>query len=57
MRKLKLYGDSPLTDEGVAEMASCVDKIEKLKFHATEVTINGLAILATAINNRPTPVS
>ena len=56
MRKLKLR-DSPLNDEGITVIASCVDKIEKLKFYATEVTINGLEILATAINNRPTPVS
>ena len=56
MRKLKLYR-SPLNDEGVAVIAWCIDKIEKLKFYATEVTINGLAILATAINNRATPVS
>ena len=55
----KLYLNSLLNDEGIAVIASCVDKIEKLIFVAPDVTIGlpGLKNLSTAINNRPTPVS
>ena len=56
MKELRLYGIS-LNDEQIAVIASCVDKIEKLWFYADDVTIDGLAILTTAMNNRPTPVS
>ena len=54
-----LYLDFLFNDEGIAVIASCVDKIEKLAFAAPDVKIGlrGLKILSTAINNRPTPVS
>ena len=55
MRKLWLWG--PLNDESIAEIASCVDKIEELKFDAENVTMHGWEILSTAIKNRPTAVS
>ena len=55
MRKLKL--NDPLNDESIAEIASCVDKIEELAFNARNVTMHGWEILSTAIKNRPTAVS
>ena len=55
MRKLEL--DDPLNDESIAEIASCVDKIEELKFYDGDVTMHGWEILSTAIKNRPTAVS
>ena len=55
MRKLVLY--DPLNDESIAGIASCVDKIEKLRFHAEDVTMHGWENLSTAIKNRPTAVS
>ena len=55
MRGLVLY-DS-LNDESIAGIASCVDKIEELKFNAENVTMHGWEILSTAIKNRPTAVS
>ena len=48
---------SSLSDEAIAAIASCVDKIEKLQLEAGDVTMRGWEILSTAINNRPTPVS
>ena len=56
MKELSIY-EPPLNDEKISAIASCIDKIEKLKFEADEIKIDGLAILTTAINNRPTPVS
>ena len=55
----ELYLDSLLNNEGIAVIASCVDKIEVLTFVAPNDTIGrrGLKILSTAIDNRPTPVS
>ena len=55
MRKLWLRGS--LNDESIAEIASCVDKIEGLEFYARNVTLHGWEILSTVINNRPTAVS
>ena len=55
MRKLEL--DDPLNDESIAVIASCVDKIEELRFEARKVTMHGWEILSTAIKNRPTAVS
>ena len=55
MRTLWLSGS--LNDESIAEIASCVDKIEELKFNASNVTMHGWEILSTAIKNRPTAVS
>ena len=55
MRRLKLL--DPLNDESIAEVALCVDKIEELRFDASNVTMHGWEILSTAIKNRPTAVS
>ena len=55
MRKLEL--DDPLNDESIAEIASCVDKIEELMFDASNVTMHGWENLSTAMKNRPTAVS
>ena len=49
MRKLEL--DGPLNDKSIAEIASCVDKIEELMFNARNVTMHGWEILSTAIKN------
>ena len=59
MRKLVLLSSlySSLNDEAIAEIASCVDKIEELMFDARRVTMHGWMILSTAINNRTTLVS
>ena len=54
MRRLELPS---LNDKAIAGIASCVDKIEELVFHADGVTMFGWKILSTAINNRSTPVS
>ena len=56
MRKLYIIR-SQLNDESIAMIALCVDKIEELKFCAGKVTIDGLKILSTAINNQSSPVS
>ena len=56
MRMLGLF-DTPLNDKSIAEIASCVDKIEELMFNARNVTMHGWEILSTAIKNRPTAVS
>ena len=53
----KLYISNPLNDESIAEIASCVDKIEELVFDARNVTMHGWEILSAAIKNRPTAVS
>ena len=55
MRKLWLRGS--LNDESIAGIASCVDKIEELRFDARNVTMHGWEILSTAMKNRPTAVS
>ena len=47
----------PLNDESIAGIASCVDKIEDLRFDAEDVTMHGWEILSTAIKNRSTAVS
>ena len=49
--------DSSLNDEAIAEIASCVDKIDQLWFDARDVTKHGWKILSSAIKKRPTPVS
>ena len=54
---MKILYIAPLDDEGIAAIASCVDKIEKLWLNADDVTMRGWEILSTVINNRPTPVS
>ena len=46
-----------MNDDSIAEIALCVDKIEKLVFYAEDVTMHGWEILSTAIKNRPTAVS
>ena len=56
MRTLSLFL-SPLDDEAIAGIASCVHKIEELEFIAGNVTMHGWKILSSAINKRPTPVS
>ena len=53
----KLYISNPLNDESIAEIASCVDKIEELVFDARNVTMHGWENLSAAIKNRPTAVS
>ena len=55
MKELQLH--SSLSDEAIARIASCVDKIEELKFYAGGVTMLGWKILSTAISNRTAPVS
>ena len=52
-----LYLHSIWYDEAIAEIVSCVDKIEELMVDPRDVTMNGWNILSTAINNRTTPVS
>ena len=54
---MKLLYITPLNDEGIAAIASCVDKIEKLELGVGDVTMSGWEILSTAINNRTTAVS
>ena len=56
MRKL-WFDDTPLNDEAIAGIASCVSKIDELEFHAGNVTERDWKILSTAITSRPTPVS
>ena len=48
---------SGFNDKGIAVIASCVDKIEKLRFDADNTTIHEWKILSTAISNRSNPVS
>ena len=55
MRKLEL--DGSLSDESIAGIALCVDKIEELRFRARNVTMHGWENLSTAIKNRTTAVS
>ena len=54
---MKILSISPLNNEAISTIALCVDNIEKLWLDAGDVTMLGLKILSTAINNRPTPVS
>ena len=54
MRRLYIHA---LNDESIAEIASCVDKIEGLEFDAENVTRHGWENLSAAINNRTTAVS
>ena len=41
----------------VDEIASCVDNINELEFHAEKLTKSSWNKISTAINKRPTPVS
>ena len=53
----RLYIQYASNDESIAEIASCVDKIEELGFNAGNVTMHGWENLSAAIKNRPTAVS
>ena len=55
MKNLELLG--PLNDESIARIASCVDKIDEMRFYAEDVTMHGWEILSTAMKNRTTAVS
>ena len=46
-----------LSDESIAGIASCVDKIEELGFDDSNIKKHSWEILSTAITNRPTAVS
>ena len=50
--------DSPINDEDIVSIASCINKIKGLWFkYAEDVPMDGIKILAAAINKRPNPVS
>ena len=55
MKRLALYG-SPLNNQGIAEIASCIHTVENLVLVVGDVSKHGWKIFSTAINNRPTPV-
>ena len=49
--------NSSVDYQTIAGIASCVDKIEELKFYVDNVTMHRWEILFASINKRPTPVS
>ena len=56
MKLLRLY-ESPLNDETIALISSCVNQIEELDFKTGDVATHSWKILSSAMNNRTTPVS
>ena len=57
MRRLEVEHYSSLKNAGIDVIASCVDKIEKLKVTAGDVTLNVQVILSDALSSRTTLVS